>query len=155
LTGAATALGQTEEIQRQIKQVLVELERKQAAVRVMQRQARTPQGGIVLAPDARGVQDLVFFADNRPVLIRLQVLIDGRPINGALDAFVEKMFKYFDRNGDGVLSKQEVERAPKAATLQAYMRQGYFYYTNPNGQVTLAEIDKDNKDGKVTLETFK
>src|SRR5262245_54407348 len=52
---------------------------------------------------AETVQDLVFFADKQPVLIRLRVVVDGKPFRAgyqaAADAYVRGLFKHLDRNG--------------------------------------------------------
>src|SRR5262245_11588342 len=69
------------------------------------------QQGPPAAP-ADDVQDLVFLGEARPVLVRLHVRMDGRPVHAAWDDFVKNLFKYLDTNGDGVLSKEEAERAP-------------------------------------------
>jgi Ca2+-binding EF-hand superfamily protein len=68
------------------------------------------------AAAGRDVQDLVFFADDRPVLIRLHVRIDGRPFRDLFEAamgeYLQSLFRYLDRNGDGVLTEAEARRCP-------------------------------------------
>jgi Ca2+-binding EF-hand superfamily protein len=67
-------------------------------------------------PAGPDVQDIVFFADTRPVLIRLHVRIDGKPFRevfrAAVDEYVKRLFRHLDRNGDGVLSEDEARRCP-------------------------------------------
>ncbi len=62
-------------------------------------------------------QDLVYFAESRPILLRLQVTVDGRPLPAAWDDFLGRVFKHLDANGDGVLDKSEAQRVPSGALL--------------------------------------
>jgi Ca2+-binding EF-hand superfamily protein len=62
-------------------------------------------------------QDVVFLSEARPVLIRLHVLVDGKPVKAAWDEFMHRLFAHLDVNGDGVLSKEEAERAPSVEQL--------------------------------------
>jgi len=106
--------------------------------------------------------DLIFFSDSRPVLLRLHVQIDGKPFSEVWDSFQEKLFKYLDRDGNGVLSKEEAERAPTAQQLLRHLQGTSFYdeqflFANGNrANVTakMADLDTD-KDGKVTLAELK
>jgi Ca2+-binding EF-hand superfamily protein len=102
-----------------------------------------PRGGARPAPDA---QDFVYFADSRPVLIRAHVLVDGKPLAQVWDAFIDRVFKYLDVNGDGVLSKEEAERVPPPQTLFDT------FFLQPGGRVvgpSLATLGA-NQGGKVT-----
>jgi Ca2+-binding EF-hand superfamily protein len=100
-------------------------------------------------------QDVVFFSDTRPVLIRLHVRLDGKPYGAAWEAYVHELFNYLDRNGDGVLSKEEAARAYSGRQFQA-MREGG-YTTGIGGAATYAtfgELDTD-EDEEVTYEEFR
>src|SRR5207247_3281987 len=59
---------------------------------------------------AADAQDFVFFSETRPLLVRLHVQIDGKPLQAAWDDFIKHVFKSLDINGDGVLSKEAAER---------------------------------------------
>src|SRR5437899_11830889 len=72
-------------------------------------------------------QDLVFLGDHGPVILRLHILIDGKPFPTVWDDAIRSLFNYLDRNGDGVLSKQEAERAPKVQRLLQQVRVGNFF----------------------------
>src|SRR5438876_1230432 len=52
-------------------------------------------------------RDLVFLGETRPVLMRLHIRIDGKPIQAAWDDFMKSLFDHLDVNHDGVLSKEE------------------------------------------------
>jgi Ca2+-binding EF-hand superfamily protein len=90
---------------------------------------------------AADYQDIIYFADSRPVLIRLHVTVGGRPLSAVWDDFVTKVFNYLDTNGDGYLDRDEVQRVPSADVL---FGGGY-----GGGAPTLSELDADG-DGKVS-----
>jgi Ca2+-binding EF-hand superfamily protein len=92
-------------------------------------------------------QDFVFFAESRPVLIRVHVRIDGESLDAAWQDFVGQLFKYLDTDGDGVLSKEEAERTPPPAVLFS----GAGFFGNVIQPPSLAALDTD-KDGKVSKE---
>jgi Ca2+-binding EF-hand superfamily protein len=100
-----------------------------------------PRAGPAPPPDA---QDFVYFADSRPVLVRVHVFVDGKPLRQAWEAYIDQVFKYLDVNGDGVLSKEEAERTPPPQTL---FNAGFF-----GGRVPPASSANlgANRDGKVT-----
>jgi Ca2+-binding EF-hand superfamily protein len=91
------------------------------------------------------VQDFVFLAEARPLLVRLHVRVDGKPLPAAWDAFMKHVFAFLDVNGDGVLSQQEAERAPKLGSGQGGL--GGFLQ---GGSPSMKELDTD-KDSKVSL----
>lgn len=73
-------------------------------------------------PPAAAVQELVFFGSTRPLRIRLQIHVDGKPFRAAWDAYLDQLFSYLDQDGDGVLNQEEAERAPKPQLLQQQLR---------------------------------
>jgi Ca2+-binding EF-hand superfamily protein len=103
------------------------------------------------------IQDFVFLAESRPVLIRLHVQVDGQSLQAAWDASIDYLFKYLDVDGDGVLSKAEAERAP---TVEQFTG-GLVAAFGQGGQggagrgrpaaagPTMQDLDAD-RDGKVT-----
>ena len=54
-------------------------------------------------------QNLAFLGGDRPVLLRLHVSVDGKPLRAARDAYVKQWFDFLDHNGDGVLSGRELD----------------------------------------------
>jgi Ca2+-binding EF-hand superfamily protein len=59
-------------------------------------------------------QDFVFLGESRPVLVRLHIRMDGKSLQTAWDECIQYLFKYLDVNNDGVLTREEIERAPTA-----------------------------------------
>jgi Ca2+-binding EF-hand superfamily protein len=94
---------------------------------------------------AGDVQDFVYLGDQRPVLVRLHVWIDGKPLQTAWNEYIRSLFKYLDTDGDGVLSAEEAERVPPPQML---FTQGYFGGFAPPAMGVL----DTNQDGKVSLE---
>jgi Ca2+-binding EF-hand superfamily protein len=57
-------------------------------------------------------QDLVFWGETRPLLIRLHVTIDGEPFRHVWADYMSRVFDDADSSGDGLLSGEEVSRIP-------------------------------------------
>ena len=70
----------------------------------------------------REVQDLVYFADSRPLLFRLHLRVDGKAFRDAWDDFFTSLFQHIDRDGNGVLSQAEIDRAPEPQFLLQMLR---------------------------------
>jgi Ca2+-binding EF-hand superfamily protein len=99
------------------------------------------------------VQDLAFFATTRPLLLRLHVQIDGKPFQVVWDDYLGKLFVYLDANNDGVLSKEEAARAPRAQDLLNLIGLQFVFTGQQINLARLEEMDAD-KDGKVTKQEF-
>ncbi|HEY7308384.1 MAG TPA: EF-hand domain-containing protein [Gemmataceae bacterium] len=98
-------------------------------------------------PAVKGdTQDFVFLAEARPVLVRVQVRIDGRPLQAARDDFMKHLFAHLDLDGDGVLNKEEVERVPAPNQL---LGGGFAALIGATAAPKRETLDAD-KDGKVT-----
>jgi len=102
--------------------------------------ADTPSARAVEAPRADDHSDVVYFAESRPVLLRLHLAVDGKPLSALWGECVDKVFKYLDANGDGFLDRDEAQRVPPPAAL---------FGVGPGEPPTLAELDADG-DGKVS-----
>jgi Ca2+-binding EF-hand superfamily protein len=86
-------------------------------------------------------QDVVYFAESRPILIRLRITVDGRPLSALWDDYVTKVFRYLDANGDSFLDKAEVQRIPAPDVL---------FGGNYGGMApSLSQLDT-NGDGRVS-----
>jgi Ca2+-binding EF-hand superfamily protein len=94
-------------------------------------------------------QDFVFLASTRPVLLRVHVQVGGRPCTASWEEFTKKLFAWFDRDGDGVLSKAEVERTPNELYLLAHFQGAIGLNIQGPTLLRLEDVDAD-KDGKVT-----
>ncbi|HEY2159519.1 MAG TPA: hypothetical protein VGH33_28090 [Isosphaeraceae bacterium] len=69
-------------------------------------------------------ETLLFLGAGRPFLIRLRIQVDGQGHRARWDAIVRGMNRFFDTDGDGALSRQEVARVdamrlPARAVRQA------------------------------------
>lgn len=92
----------------------------------------------------RNVQDFVYLSDKGPLLLRFHVILDGKPLVEVWEDFMGKLFAYLDRDGDGVLSKDEASAAPPMQAL--FNSAPNFVGRRPNIPESL---DQDH-DGKVT-----
>lgn len=101
------------------------------------------------------VQDFVFFTNTRPVLIRMHLRINMQPYSAAWDEYMKKLFAYLDTNNDGLLSKEEAERAPGVQFLKFQFMGVIAGFPAQGNNVPFAEFDKNPTDGKVTLEKLK
>jgi Ca2+-binding EF-hand superfamily protein len=110
-------------------------------------------GPVMPAPDARDATDIVYFGDAKPLLLRVHVQLDGKPVQDVWYDFVKKLFAYYDLDGDGVLTKKETERLLKPDDLKNLLTGAIDFF---NLRFTFAkpeEVDT-NKDGKITMEEF-
>jgi Ca2+-binding EF-hand superfamily protein len=96
-------------------------------------------------------QDFVFLGESRPVLVRLHVRMDGKSLQTAWDECIAYLFKYLDVNGDGVLTRDELERAPTADQFTGNV--GGFAALIAGGTRPALKMDAVNSsgNGKVTL----
>src|SRR5262249_35290080 len=60
---------------------------------------KTPAGPVLLLPDATS-----------PCRLRLDVTVDGKPPTAAWEDFLDRLLDFFDRDGDGCLSRAEADR---------------------------------------------
>jgi Ca2+-binding EF-hand superfamily protein len=101
---------------------------------------------------ADDVQDVLYFAESRPVLLRLHLTVDGRPHTALWADFMLRLFHFLDRDGDGLLDKDEVRLVLRPQQLQQIF-DGNVFQMLPNLLPNRDEIDPDH-DGKVSPEEF-
>jgi Ca2+-binding EF-hand superfamily protein len=111
--------------------------------------AGDPSSSPAAPTPSRDVQDLIYLGDARPVLQRLHVRVDGRPFTAGWDEYLGRLFRFFDRDGDAVLTKEEGERVPAAEEFLIRMRGEGF---SRNLTASFADLDTDPVDGIVTPE---
>jgi Ca2+-binding EF-hand superfamily protein len=101
---------------------------------------------------AEDVQDIVYFGERQPVLLRLHLRLDGKPAAARWTEYMTRLFAFLDRDGDGLLDKEEAIRLPSPQTLQAQC-QGNVFGLTPFGTPSLEQMDRDH-DGKVSPDEF-
>jgi Ca2+-binding EF-hand superfamily protein len=97
-------------------------------------------------------QDVLLLAEAGPVLLRLHVRIDGRPVPAAWGRYLDRLFAYLDRDGDGSLNKAEAARAPAPAFLHSFLH-GTLNLEAAAEAVPFDQLDADG-DGRVSRREF-
>jgi Ca2+-binding EF-hand superfamily protein len=97
------------------------------------------------------VQDVLFFHQKRPVLIRLHVFVDGKPYPARWTAYLTRWFRFLDRDEDGFLDRLEAARAPAARVLEQLLSNPFTYETA--AAPDFEDFDRD-RDKKVSLDEF-
>jgi Ca2+-binding EF-hand superfamily protein len=100
---------------------------------------------------AEDVQDLLFFHDSRPVLIRLHLFVDGKPYPVRWTEYLTRWFRFLDRDEDGFLDRKEAACAPAARVLEDLFSNPYTYASRDAPE--FEEFDRD-RDKRVSLAEF-
>ena len=83
--------------------------------------ALTPGSGVEAAgagDDADDARDVVFLADDRPVFVRFNVRVGGKPFRAAWSESVRALYDGLDRDGDGKLTPKEADKGVLAAVVR-------------------------------------
>jgi Ca2+-binding EF-hand superfamily protein len=95
---------------------------------------------------------VIAFGDRRPILLTVQVRVEGKSLDDVWRAHQKALFAYLDRDGDGVLTEAEARRAPSAEQVRRQF--GSDLYTPlAGGLARFADLDAARK-GKVGLQEF-
>ena len=63
------------------------------------------------ASGTEDVQNLVFLGSSSPLFVRLQIAVDGQGFHALRPGLADRLFKDLDRDRDGVLNGEEIQRA--------------------------------------------
>ena len=95
-------------------------------------------------PAAVARRDLVFLAENRPVIVRLEINGNDRPFEASWMDSIRSFHKTLDRDGDGKLTTKEADRAILTALAQLA--------ASGAEPIVIGEIDVNPKDEVVSLD---
>jgi Ca2+-binding EF-hand superfamily protein len=101
-----------------------------------------------IAPPPEDAFDLIYLGDDWAFWVRARVRVGGKSLAGQWDAYADKVFTFLDRDGDGRLSTDEVERGPNAVTLQQWMNGNVFLAQNGTAKAVAVDTDKDGSVSK-------
>src|SRR5262249_19639580 len=104
-----------------------------------------PSLGLVLllsAPARADSQRLLLLAEREPVVVELQVSIDGKPLASAWERYLERLFADLDRDSDGSLSRAEAARAPGLDFVTTFL-QGALNLEAAASAAPFDELDTD------------
>jgi Ca2+-binding EF-hand superfamily protein len=96
-------------------------------------------------PADRDAHDLVLLAPAHPVFIRISVQVDGKGLKSVRTAYAAELVKQYDKDGDGVLNRDEARAMPPLVKSQ-----------NANEMVAIADrweaVDVNPADDLVSLD---
>jgi Ca2+-binding EF-hand superfamily protein len=90
-------------------------------------------------------RDFIFLGSERPVLLRLHLVLSGRSYEAPWQEFMDGLFQDLDVNEDGFLDKTEAGRIPRAEFLNNQIRGVFAFYSSPQ-IAPLAEVDADRNN---------
>ncbi|HKB42150.1 MAG TPA: EF-hand domain-containing protein [Gemmataceae bacterium] len=106
----------------------------------------------VAAPTRADGQRLLLLAGSRPVVLELQVSLDGKPLTTAWERYLDRLFADLDRDGDGFLSRAEAARAPGLDFITSFL-QGALNLEAAASAAPFDQLDAD-RDGRVSRREF-
>jgi Ca2+-binding EF-hand superfamily protein len=100
--------------------------------------------GVERTADVDAVQDVIFLSEARPIFIRLRMDENGKGFRSTWKDAVNSIHAFLDQDGDGTLTRDEVNRGSLPALVRAA--------TGGAAALPRAELDAHPKDGKVSLD---
>jgi Ca2+-binding EF-hand superfamily protein len=98
--------------------------------------------------------NLVFLGEKKPVLVRFNILLDGKSVQKCWSEYIEKWFRYLDADNQGFVTEEQLKIAPNEQSMRTMMQQGGFFPGRANTfNLTLASFGKKPGE-KVSLEEF-
>jgi Ca2+-binding EF-hand superfamily protein len=126
--------------------------------------ADPPKGGD--PGSAEDVADVILVLEHRPILVRLHITIDNQPYTTHWEKQLRKVFDFLDRDGDGVLDREEALLVPSIDRLHRLFTGDITFGIQqnqnnnmmppvvfPNIPPRFADMDFDS-DGQITFEEF-
>jgi Ca2+-binding EF-hand superfamily protein len=106
-----------------------------------------PAADATNAKSGDDVQDLIYLASSRPIVIRIHVHVEGKSLYEFRSAVAKRIFDSLDADHNGTLEKKEIEGIPTPEMFAAAARQ-------QGGPITGVELKPDSHpaDGRVTRE---
>jgi Ca2+-binding EF-hand superfamily protein len=99
------------------------------------------------------VQDIVFFAEQRVVRIRLHIKVADGALGKDWLALLKRYFDFLDRDGDGFLNRFEAEFVMPNRMVQQLLTAGQFFGNPYDPSRRFADLDRDG-DGKISFDEF-
>jgi Ca2+-binding EF-hand superfamily protein len=94
--------------------------------------------------DRDAIQDVMFLGETRPIFIRLRLDAGGKAFRTAWLDSVKAIHSYLDRDGNGILTKDEADRGALPTMVRAA--------TGGAAALPRADLDANPKDNIVSLE---
>jgi Ca2+-binding EF-hand superfamily protein len=101
------------------------------------------------APKINDTFEVLVYAAQRPVRVRVAALFEGRPADALWRDRLKKLFDFCDRDGDGSLSEKEAKFAFTDQGLAQLLANGF--YQPGQAAPAFGELDRDG-DGRVSPE---
>ena len=96
------------------------------------------------APAVDTPRDVIFLAEDRPIFVRFRLMVGDRPWEAAWPESIQAIYACLDRDGDGMLTTKEADKAALAALIRL----------STSGVTAIGELDQDPKDGMISTDEF-